>query len=503
MNGLAALAALASPSLAQCELQKLPPPGPTSSYGQTIDVHGDIVAVGAPARDKVHVFERGPTSWAHTVNFNPQGSWDKSFGAAVAVDGDRVVVGDPDYGDLVDYYGRIDVFERQAGVWVHRNNLAVIPLDRDHLGYDVDIDGDWVVGGTDADYEEVAWAFRLLPSGGYTKQIFYGSGSGESGFGLSVGVDGEWLAIADPYGPTYPPQHVGSVYLYRLISGTWVHQQNITASDAAPGFRFGSDLDIDDGRLIVGLGAGTGSNRAYVFELRGTSWMEMAVLEVPIGADGVCKVALQGDRAVMRTLGSAQGPGAAWLFEHVGTQWTLASKFSAADAPPGGNFPYAMAMSDEHAVVTAAGKTAWIFDLAGGGHNHNYCVANPNSTGQACTISYQGSTSVSRNDFHLESTGGIPGQFGLFFYGSAENFLPFGQGYLCIGGQLFRLDPPVQCDGSGRALRLLDFTAPPANAGAGAITAGSMKYFQFWYRDPAGGGAQFNLTDGLAVSFCP
>ena len=161
----------------------------------------------------------------------------------------------------------------------------------------------------------VAWAFRLLPSGGYTKQIFYGSGSGESGFGLSVGVDGEWLAIADPYGPTYPPQHVGSVYLYRLISGTWVHQQNITASDAAPGFRFGSDLDIDDGRLIVGLGAGTGSNRAYVFELRGTSWMEMAVLEVPIGADGVCKVALQGDRAVMRTLGSAQGPGAAC--EHV------------------------------------------------------------------------------------------------------------------------------------------------------------------------------------------
>jgi len=32
---------------------------------------------------------------------------------------------------------------------------------------------------------------------------------------------------------------------------------------------------------------------------------------------------------------------------------------------------------------------------------------------------------------------------------------------------------------------------------------GDTKFFQFWYRNPAGGGAGFNLSDSLAVPFCP
>jgi hypothetical protein len=50
---------------------------------------------------------------------------------------------------------------------------------------------------------------------------------------------------------------------------------------------------------------------------------------------------------------------------------------------------------------------------------------------------------------------------------------------------------------------LLDLTAPPADAGPGAITAGTSWSFQLWYRDPAGpGGSGFNLSDGLRVSLC-
>ncbi len=49
----------------------------------------------------------------------------------------------------------------------------------------------------------------------------------------------------------------------------------------------------------------------------------------------------------------------------------------------------------------------------------------------------------------------------------------------------------------------LNFTAPPAGSGLGAITPGSTWYFQFWYRDPLGGGPAFNLSDGMMATFCP
>jgi hypothetical protein len=35
------------------------------------------------------------------------------------------------------------------------------------------------------------------------------------------------------------------------------------------------------------------------------------------------------------------------------------------------------------------------------------------------------------------------------------------------------------------------------------ISGGVTKKFQFWVRDPAAGGANFNLSDALSIQFCP
>ncbi len=65
----AALAALAGPSLAQCEVQELVPVGLTPWYGYAVAVAGDVAAVSDPsgADGRVHVFERGATSWEYVV----------------------------------------------------------------------------------------------------------------------------------------------------------------------------------------------------------------------------------------------------------------------------------------------------------------------------------------------------------------------------------------------------------------------------------------------------
>ena len=93
----------------------------------------------------------------------------------------------------------------------------------------------------------------------------------------------------------------------------------------------------------------------------------------------------------------------------------------------------------------------------------------------------------------------VPSQFGLFFFGSTAGQSPFGDGILCIGTVTARINPPQPASTEGGYERALDFTQPPLDV----VTAGSTQFFQLWYRDPQAGGSGFNLSDGLAVAFCP
>lgn len=129
----------------------------------------------------------------------------------------------------------------------------------------------------------------------------------------------------------------------------------------------------------------------------------------------------------------------------------------------------------------------------------NTCVTSPNSAGAGAVMSAGGSASVSLNDLTLTASGAIPGQFGLFFYAGGTANSSFGEGVLCLSGPLQRMDP-VSISGAGVGTDNLDVTDPPTQSGW--ISAGSTWYFQFWYRDPAGGGTGFNTSDSLEVTFC-
>ena len=134
-----------------------------------------------------------------------------------------------------------------------------------------------------------------------------------------------------------------------------------------------------------------------------------------------------------------------------------------------------------------------------------YCTSNENSVGSEARIGWSGSAELGQNDFHLTVSDALPGGLGLFFYGSTQVQLPLAEGTLCVGGGsqgIQRLQPPLQTDPTGSATRQVDFSAPPAGSGPGAITAGSTWNFQFWYRDPQGGPGGSNLSDGLSVTFC-
>jgi hypothetical protein len=85
-------------------------------------------------------------------------------------------------------------------------------------------------------------------------------------------------------------------------------------------------------------------------------------------------------------------------------------------------------------------------------------------------------------------------------YGPGHTQLPFGDGFRCVEGEVFRLSV-FSTGPTGTPTFLVDFSDPPG--AAGLITAGSRWRFQCWYRDPAGAGSGFNLSDALEAWFCP
>lgn len=141
-----------------------------------------------------------------------------------------------------------------------------------------------------------------------------------------------------------------------------------------------------------------------------------------------------------------------------------------------------------------------VYVLSVEGQINRYCVANPNSTGQAARIEWAGTGSLGTDDLVISASGLPPGQVGLFIRGQSEQQNPLGLGNLCIGGTVLRMFPLVSSDASGAVVSPLYTGSFPYSA---LFQQGETWKFQFWYRDPAAGAGAFNLSDALSVTFLP
>jgi len=129
----------------------------------------------------------------------------------------------------------------------------------------------------------------------------------------------------------------------------------------------------------------------------------------------------------------------------------------------------------------------------------NYCAAAANSTGVAAVLNGVGSVSIATNNMRFDAANLPATTMGLLACGQLQSQAPFGDGVLCIAGNVTRLRvAPGSTTGTWTVP--VDFPSLPP----GVITAGSQRYFQLYYRDSAGPlGTGFNLTNGVAVSFTP
>ncbi|HJP01358.1 MAG TPA: choice-of-anchor A family protein [Planctomycetota bacterium] len=130
-----------------------------------------------------------------------------------------------------------------------------------------------------------------------------------------------------------------------------------------------------------------------------------------------------------------------------------------------------------------------------------YCGSNPNSTGATAAMDPTGSSSYSANDLELRATGLPAGQFGMFFFGTDQTAVPFGNGVRCVDGDtLYRLGMTT-ADGAGLLSDAIDFGDP--DAASAVIQPAQTWHFQAWYRDPADAAPHFNSSDAYTISFTP
>ncbi len=126
-----------------------------------------------------------------------------------------------------------------------------------------------------------------------------------------------------------------------------------------------------------------------------------------------------------------------------------------------------------------------------------YCTANANSTGAPANLGATGSASSSASNLVLSSSS-VPNQNGLFFHGSNQAQLPFGNGVLCTTGGLVRGAVVI---GVGNVATYTYDNTDPLHSVAAFV--GITRYFQYWFRDPLGGGAMFNTSDAMSIVILP
>jgi hypothetical protein len=165
-----------------------------------------------------------------------------------------------------------------------------------------------------------------------------------------------------------------------LAAGPALAQTEFPLSLSAPAFgdSYGNSVDIDGDRLVVGVPgddrAGVGVGAAVIYERTGAGWVETATLFPPVDPNGVgagYSVAISGDRVLVGAPLLGNYTGAAYVYDLVGTAWTLTATLTPTDPGPGKGIGWSLDLDGDRAVVAAPGDAtggfnagaAYVFDF--------------------------------------------------------------------------------------------------------------------------------------------
>jgi hypothetical protein len=308
----------------------------SGSFGNAVLVDGDALIVGEPNNTfrpgTVYLYRKQGGTWVETGQLTaPDAERSDGFGALLASTGTTLFVASRD--------GRIDAFERSGAAWAHASVL---------------------------DTEELQ---TLDPGCNY-------NGYCGVDFGLSMAAAGDWLLVGqsgvqteqsrlalrrDDEGGEGTP--AGMVYAYRRgPDGRWSEAQRFRAPASASGDAFGAAIAMNGDRALVGAplaaggdGAAEAAGRVFEYRLRDGMWQpsgEFAV-EAEAQASFGSAIAMADDRVLVGAPNAGSGIGAAYMYRVAenGSGWSQPTRIDAPEPLERDIFGNAVAL---------AGTDVWI-----------------------------------------------------------------------------------------------------------------------------------------------
>jgi hypothetical protein len=369
------------------------------NFGWSIALDGDYLVVGAPhytttnaTPGSAYVFKRDTASgrWTEVKQLSADdGQEGDRFGYAVAISGDKVVVGAPwaDVGGWQDA-GAAYVFRRDAGGannWgqVAKLTASDVYTNNDHLGTAVAIDGNTiVVGAAEKEVNNIrdagaAYVFTSSSLDNWTQTAILTATTPytQDLFGRAVTIDGNTIVVGAPWTNKGTQFDTGLAYVFYRSGDQWNQIKKLSASDPQPYDRFGTSLALDGDTLVVGApqpGSSTispGSGAAYIFERNAggdNQWGQVRKLTASNGVVGDLfgfDVSVVSDTVIVGAYqpGSNNwsippGPGATYVFEHNSggnNAWGQTAQLLARDGKAGDAFGFAVAAQGNTLVVGA------------------------------------------------------------------------------------------------------------------------------------------------------
>lgn len=334
-----------------------------SSFGKEVAVDGDVIAIGAPDYGDggaVAIFERGSGGiWTQTsITVPPDNMPGDEFGFSVALEGNTLMVGARKHGP--NDKGAVYVIEKDAasGLWGYTGFLQPTLNNFNYFGRQVALDGNRAViaaSGTGS-----AYVYQRHITGVWLYETKLPTTLFDT---FAVAIDGARVAVSTLTEDMYS----GAVYLYEPVGGVWTETGHLAPSDGADFDYFGSALALEGNRLLVGAQMANFSGAVYSFELNAGTWMQQQKL---VASDTAANdffgaaLALQNNVLMIGAYGDESYAGSVYRFAWNGSTWSQESKIAAI----GGAFGSSLDLHHDKLVIGAP-------DANGEGRVHLYADA--------------------------------------------------------------------------------------------------------------------------------